>query len=69
MAYVLRRLALLVLILLVVSFFTYFLINLLPGDPTIAILGPSATPHANPSSCATSSGSETPSPATWAALT
>src|SRR5579883_1221038 len=46
MAYVLRRLALLVLILLVVSFFTYFLINLLPGDPTIAILGPSATPHA-----------------------
>jgi len=44
--YVRRRLVQLVLVLLGVSAATFLLINLLPGDPTLAILGPSATKEA-----------------------
>lgn len=43
MPYALRKLLLLIPVLLVVSFFSFLLINLLPGDPTVTILGPSAT--------------------------
>ncbi len=41
-----RKLLLLIPVLLVVSFFSFLLTNLLPGDPTVAILGPSATSEA-----------------------
>lgn len=43
MRFLIRRLALLVPVLFVVTFFSYLLLDLLPGDPTIAILGPNAT--------------------------
>lgn len=35
----------LILVLLVVTFFTFVLIDLLPGDPAVALLGESATPE------------------------
>jgi peptide/nickel transport system permease protein len=41
-----RRLLLIIPVLLIVSFFSFLLVNLLPGDPTVAILGPSATTQA-----------------------
>jgi peptide/nickel transport system permease protein len=44
--YIRRKLVQLVLVLVAVSAATYLLINLLPGDPTLAILGPSATKEA-----------------------
>lgn len=44
--YLLQRLAQLVAVLLVVSFLTFLLTNLLPGGPENAILGPNATPEA-----------------------
>jgi len=46
MRFLIRRLALLVPVLFVVTFGSYLLLDLLPGDPTIAILGPSATEEA-----------------------
>lgn len=46
MRYIRRKLVQLVLVLVAVSAATYLLINLLPGDPTLAILGPSATKEA-----------------------
>lgn len=46
MRYIRRRLVQLVVVLVVVSAATYLLLNLLPGDPTLAILGPSATKEA-----------------------
>lgn len=46
MSYVVRRLLLLIPVLLIVTFFAFILINLLPGDPTVVILGPNATTHA-----------------------
>jgi peptide/nickel transport system permease protein len=46
MRYIVRRLLLLIPVLLIVSFFAFYLINLLPGDPTVTILGPNATAHA-----------------------
>jgi peptide/nickel transport system permease protein len=46
MAFLGPRLLRLVLVLFFVSFFTFFLINLLPGDPITAILGPGQTPEA-----------------------
>ena len=42
----LRGLAALCGILIAVSFVTFFLVNLLPGDPVLAILGETATPQA-----------------------
>jgi peptide/nickel transport system permease protein len=44
--YIRRKLVQLVVVLAVVSAATYLLLNLLPGDPTLAILGPSATKEA-----------------------
>jgi peptide/nickel transport system permease protein len=41
-----RRVAALVLVLLAVTALSFLLLNLLPGDPVTAILGPSATPEA-----------------------
>ncbi len=46
MGYVIRKFLLLIPVLFVVSFLTFLLLNLLPGDPTIAILGPGATTKA-----------------------
>jgi peptide/nickel transport system permease protein len=46
LAFVGRRAVRLVLVLLVVSFLSFLLINLLPGDPTTQILGTSATQEA-----------------------
>lgn len=43
MRFLIRRLALLLPVLFVVTFFSYLLLDLLPGDPTISILGPNAT--------------------------
>jgi len=43
MRFLIRRLALLLPVLFVVTFFSYLLLDLLPADPTIAILGPNAT--------------------------
>lgn len=43
---VLKRLAQMVLVLVLVTSGTFFLLNLLPGDPAAAILGQSATPEA-----------------------
>lgn len=45
-SYVLFRLAQLVVVLVVVSFLTFGLVHLLPGNPTTAILGPGASAHA-----------------------
>lgn len=39
-----RRAQHLILVLLIVTFFTFILIDLLPGDPAIALLGETATP-------------------------
>ncbi len=44
--YVLRRLAGLVPVLLIIAFFTFIIINALPGDLAVNILGPGATPQA-----------------------
>jgi peptide/nickel transport system permease protein len=46
MALIARKVVVMLAVLLVVSFFTFLLTDLLPGDPTIAILGPSATTQA-----------------------
>lgn len=46
MAVIGRKIAVMLAVLVVVSFFTFLLTDLLPGDPTIAILGPSATNQA-----------------------
>jgi peptide/nickel transport system permease protein len=43
--YITKRLVLLVIIILFVSFATFFLVHLLPGNPTDTILGPDATPQ------------------------
>ena len=43
MRFLIRRVALLLPVLFVVTFFSYLLLDLLPSDPTIAILGPNAT--------------------------
>jgi peptide/nickel transport system permease protein len=45
MHYVARRLVMAVLLLFGATFFTYFSLNLLPGDPAVAILGTEATPE------------------------
>jgi peptide/nickel transport system permease protein len=44
--YALSRLTYLILVLLAVTLLTFLLLKLLPGDPAINILGPSATPAA-----------------------
>ena len=44
--HILRRVLLLIPILFVVTFVSFYLINLLPGDPALVILGPGATPAA-----------------------
>jgi peptide/nickel transport system permease protein len=46
MRFALRRLTYLVMVLLAVTLLTFLLLKLLPGDPAINILGPSATPQA-----------------------
>ena len=46
MSQVAKRLAQMVLVLVLVTSGTFFLLNLLPGDPAAAILGQSATPEA-----------------------
>jgi peptide/nickel transport system permease protein len=43
--YIIKRLALLVIIILFVSIASFFLVHLLPGNPTDTILGPDATPQ------------------------
>ncbi len=43
--YIIKRLLLLIVIILFVSVFTFFLVHLLPGNPTDTILGPNATPQ------------------------
>jgi peptide/nickel transport system permease protein len=45
MHYVARRLVMAVLLLFGATFFTYFSLSLLPGDPAVAILGTEATPE------------------------
>ena len=45
LAYVLRRLAQLVPVVLGVTFVTFLLVHLLPGDPANAVLGVHATPQ------------------------
>ncbi|HTZ08134.1 MAG TPA: ABC transporter permease, partial [Acidimicrobiales bacterium] len=44
--FVLTRLLRLVVILFLISLGTFFVVHLLPGDPTVAILGPNDTPSA-----------------------
>jgi peptide/nickel transport system permease protein len=44
--YVVTRLVQLVVICFLISVFTFLLVHLLPGDPTVAILGPNDTPAA-----------------------
>ncbi|HET9732668.1 MAG TPA: ABC transporter permease [Acidimicrobiales bacterium] len=46
MRLVLRKILQLIPVLLIVSVLTFLLLNLLPGDPVISILGPGATQHA-----------------------
>jgi peptide/nickel transport system permease protein len=46
MQFALRKLSYLILVLLAVTLLTFLLLKLLPGDPAINILGPSATPQA-----------------------
>jgi peptide/nickel transport system permease protein len=46
MQFALRKLTYLILVLLAVTLLTFLLLKLLPGDPAINILGPSATPQA-----------------------
>jgi len=43
--YITKRLVLLVIIIVFVSVATFFLVHLLPGNPTDTILGPNATPQ------------------------
>jgi peptide/nickel transport system permease protein len=43
--YVIKRLVLLIIIILFVSIVSFFLVHLLPGNPTDTILGPNATPQ------------------------
>jgi len=43
--YIIKRLVLLVIIIIFVSVVTFFLVHLLPGNPTDTILGPNATPQ------------------------
>lgn len=45
-SYVMSKLTNLIPILLVVTFLTFYLVSLLPGDPAVNILGPGATPEA-----------------------
>jgi peptide/nickel transport system permease protein len=44
--YVLRRIALLLPVLFLISLFTFWLVSSLPGDPAVNALGPGATPQA-----------------------
>lgn len=44
--YIAKRLAQLVVITVLISVFAFLLVHLLPGDPTISILGPNDTPQA-----------------------
>jgi peptide/nickel transport system permease protein len=44
LTYIIRRLALMVPVALLVSFLTFMLIHLVPGDPALALLGPEAPP-------------------------
>ncbi len=44
--YVAKRVGLMVVILFIISVLTFLLVHLLPGDPTLAILGPNDTPSA-----------------------
>ncbi len=44
--YTAKRLGLMVVILFIISVLTFLLVHLLPGDPTLAILGPNDTPSA-----------------------
>jgi peptide/nickel transport system permease protein len=46
MGFLARRLARLLVVLLVVTFFSYLLLDLLPSDPTVSILGANATDEA-----------------------
>jgi peptide/nickel transport system permease protein len=46
MTYIVRRLALMIPVALLVSFVTFMLIHLVPGDPGAALLGEEATPQA-----------------------
>jgi peptide/nickel transport system permease protein len=43
--YLLKRLAALVVVVFVVSVLAFYLVHLLPGDPTVTILGPNDTPQ------------------------
>ena len=43
--YIIKRLVLLLIIILFVSVASFFLVHLLPGNPTATILGPNATPQ------------------------
>ena len=43
--YILKRLALLIIIIFFVSLFTFFLVHLLPGSPVTSLLGPNQTPQ------------------------
>ncbi len=42
MGYIVRRILLLIPVLFVVTFASFYLLNLLPGDPAVAVLGPGA---------------------------
>lgn len=46
MRFLLKRFLMLLPVLLVVTFASFYLISLLPGDPAVAVLGPGATPEA-----------------------
>jgi peptide/nickel transport system permease protein len=41
--YIIRRILYSLLVIIIVSFFTFFLIHLIPGDPVLALLGPEAS--------------------------
>jgi peptide/nickel transport system permease protein len=43
--YIIKRLLLLIIIIIFVSIVTFFLVHLLPGNPTDTILGPNSTPQ------------------------
>ena len=43
--YIIKRLVLLIVIIIFVSVVTFFLVHLLPGNPTDTILGPNSTPQ------------------------
>lgn len=46
MRYIIKRLLMLIPVLVVVTFASFYLTNLLPGDPAVAVLGPGATAEA-----------------------